>query len=313
MSVELNKVMATEKIITNEAIPLYYGDLELYYTKEKKAISELMDMPISKRLEIISNKRWGGPKQPFVVQVDITCKSLNQVLDKTFLEFIELNDKKAILNFATNYGLLSEGTVLIPESLSFYSNSKSTKINDLKYVGTYGEPITLWFKQIAEMRVVHDIWLAVKNENQEYLQDNISGEKDNYGAFILIKHRGIKNFVSTLDTWFSVSDLKSLAINFLTEFMNQKLSINWVAPKLDVNFDGIPKIYGQYYSKRILSTLWYQLFRTIIGELRFERCSVCRSWEDVTDKRTTWTKHPKCSNRERQRRIQDKKKGKSDG
>lgn len=56
----------------------------------------------------------------------------------------------------------------------------------------------------------------------------------------------------------------------------------------------------------LLSAMWYQLYLAYIGEINLRRCSVCGKWEDMANRRSTWTKHAACANYERVKRARKK-------
>ena len=52
--------------------------------------------------------------------------------------------------------------------------------------------------------------------------------------------------------------------------------------------------------------MWFQFFQAASGERKHKRCEVCKKWEDVTDKKATWTKHPECAGRVRTAKYRER-------
>jgi len=60
--------------------------------------------------------------------------------------------------------------------------------------------------------------------------------------------------------------------------------------------------------RNLLAAMWLQFLAVLSGAKKVKRCAVCGEWEDVTNNRSTWSKHPECAAREKTARYRQKNK-----
>ena len=97
-------------------------------------------------------------------------------------------------------------------------------------------------------------------------------------------------------------DLLGPASLYLTELISEKLSTNANCR--------IPRgsRSPQFVAKNLLGAIWLQFSQIVSGEVRLKRCAVCKRYMDVTDNRSTKTKHYKCARREQMKGFRAKSK-----
>ena len=88
----------------------------------------------------------------------------------------------------------------------------------------------------------------------------------------------------------------------IQKLINKKLSVSEypVTPKLLMDKNNNLKQY--LVPQNLLSAMWFQFFQAASGERKFKKCEICHKWEDVTEKRSSWSMHPNCAARVRMRR-----------
>jgi hypothetical protein len=86
--------------------------------------------------------------------------------------------------------------------------------------------------------------------------------------------------------------------------VNRQLSKHPVRPMLLMDKKNALKQY--FVPENLLAAMWFQLFQGLSGERKFKKCSVCHLWEDVTEKRANWSRHPECAGRIRTRKYREK-------
>lgn len=247
-----------------------------------------------------------------------------------FLRFAYLENEQSYLDFATQYGHLLNDPEH-PHPVDYYKTRRELHSKDSKY---YGEPIGLWDSESITLRNTFELWHWLTNKdinnlnliikwitkgNQDFIncalgdverlelfrnQNNLdeNGIPNEKGFEDLEIYNLSVGFVSTIPK----GDLLVPAKYLITERVNQSLDNFKVHPALDFTYHDFPGLLGIIEPSDLISAIWCQFFEAIVKNKRFKRCMICNQWEDVTNKRNTWAKHPECAARERTARYRAK-------
>ena len=204
-------------------------------------------------------------------------------------------------------------------------------------VQTKAEEISRWAEEIQALVFANHLWECVVQEHavplsgyfvwdypteRVLVEYGLLGKKILPGSHPLVRRR-IKVFVSRdqpfspchdkiadgrdkapeqYATW-TKGDLLGPAMLYLTELINEKLNAN-----TDCRIPQGSRS-PQFVAKNLLGAIWLQFSQIVSGEVRLKRCAVCKLYMDVTDKRSTWTKHESCAKRGQMRRYRRNSKG----
>lgn len=212
-----------------------------------------------------------------------------------FLEFSELElNENQILEFANKYGMLSEY-----ETLLHPAEGQRSEL--------FGESIEFWRREIADMHVVVDLWNALKQKNTYKLNQFITWEDKEEVKYILgTQKSGFLNKLNSPFSRFNFGDVFLPAQYVIQNEINVKLGKYPTNPRLIMDNKNQLKQYLTPSS--LLAAMWFQFYQAVTGEKLFKRCEVCRKWEDVTNNKVTWSKHPECAGRERAANYRERKK-----
>lgn len=243
---------------------------------------------------------------PFLVEKTETSNYIEYdplSLPNLFLYFAELNpdDINDILMFANKYGTLVLNKKInrsIPQTLKI------------------GEPLEFWQSQITDMKNLVNLWEWHNNRDIEKLNNVISwglpqSEYSNtvWYSFGIEEPQPIHVDTSAL----KYGDILFPALHLMAQIINEKLLDNEacrVTPMVFALTSG--KLIQRFVPHTLLGAMWFQAYQAVSGEKKFKRCSICQKWEDVTEKKATWTRHPECAGRERVRKYREKKEKKND-
>lgn len=257
-----------------------------------------------------------------------------------FLEFSELNpSENEIINFAERYGMLlktGEVEVHTPRYVFFEGETPpwlkhglgQYSITENKMsLGVYGESLNFWYREIKEIKRTIQIWHWLKEQDTEKLNLVITWIDKETVNYVFSTEEEIKTFhrkgfdaeyryleagylrSSTepiVFSRFNYGDVFLPAQYLLQRTINKKLDEYPTVPRLLL--DKKNKLIQYLVPNNLLAAMWFQFYQAVTGEKLFKRCEVCRKWEDVTNNKVTWSKHPECAGRERAANYRERKK-----
>lgn len=114
-------------------------------------------------------------------------------------------------------------------------------------------------------------------------------------------------FKTLVNGWENIKDIPSdkLRYKFFTVHVNIKLDRYPIKANLSIDS---PKLF--FAPDTLIGAMYFQFAQTIAGEKKYKKCEVCHKWEDVTEKKATWTKHPECAGRMRTAKYRERLKQK---
>lgn len=217
-----------------------------------------------------------------------------------FFEFATVEPtEEGILGFANEYGPLAN-------SLEVTLRRKG----ETQKVGV-GDPLEFWVRELERMSTVVSLWIALENNDTSALAKVIEWSEDKDGSklvratidtewgptsYVLFEDAGPDSAFRRLKP----GDLRLPARGVILYLTNEQLANYPVHLRLGMeDSSNEPKSY--YEPESLLSAMWLQFHNVAIGRNKFKQCPICHKWEDVTNKSSRWTKHPKCANRQRAR------------
>ena len=249
-----------------------------------------------------------------------------------FLRFAYLDNEQSYLDFATKYGRLLNDPER-PRPVDFNRTRREIDSNGSKF---YGEPIGLWEFESIALKNTFELWHYLINKDIDNLnliikwitKDNkdfincalgdverlkLFRSQSNIDEYGIPNEKGFGDLETyNLPVGFASrvpkGDLFIPAKYLVKERVNLSLENFKVYPALNYDYHDFPGLFGILEPSDLISAIWYQFFEAIVKNKRFKRCMICNQWEDVTTKRSTWTKHPECAARERTARYRAKSK-----
>ncbi len=219
-----------------------------------------------------------------------------------FAEFAELEPtKEAITDFANKYGLLiGKGYPVVKGSKSNFSTAV-----------TPGDPVLIWFNEIAHMKALMTIWRHYLEQNKEALAQWFYWENGQIKCVPLTKTYPGDNspyawhdFSQSVNNLLAIPKVAAQIIPgdillpvkiFVMTVVNDKLVQYPALAQITINVNGLI-LAPKFQPKNLLSVLWFQFSRYVIGELKVTPCIVCGGWVEFTDGKKMKA-HPACSNR----------------
>lgn len=302
---------------------------------------------------------------------DYNSKDFSKIKELVFWKFSQLKFdfkknsyeeiKKSIVKFAKNYGLLTEGSNIISdefsknkndidkENIDKWSQNRSI-IADKHYyhVILKGEMLSLWLKEIMQMKSLLLLWKALEKEDFTYLNKVFSVNTNiyytpykkftnneiklefnklnkeykfpiNYKIFpsynisdqcIMGKltDNNEKTIIKKNSTTISEDELLKLGFYLLSKLLKIKLTKTFSSYSKDNIGDFFIKFseYGMLVvPPNLLSYMWFDFYQFTQYNREVGWCSVCGGPEDITNRRSSWEKHKKCSDREAQKKYRD--------
>ena len=214
-----------------------------------------------------------------------------------FLEFAELDySEENMIEFANRYGLLiQEHRLQLPMSDQSFS----------------GDSLSTWKKEHRDLKNAVQIWEWLRTNDKEKLNLLIKWSEDNETVryFIGSNSMGILFSVNPPIRPYLLPRCKPGDVIFptrllLQKIINDKLGEYPVSPRLLLDDNNELKQY--LVPSSLLSAMWYQFYQAVTGKKRYKKCEICNTWEDVTDKRSSWTMHPNCAAKVRMRKLRQK-------
>ena len=212
-----------------------------------------------------------------------------------FFEFATVEPtEEGILEFANRYGPLANS----------YDYPKRRKGQFWVY---YGDSLEFWISELDCMATVVGLWIALEKNDTAALARVIEWSEDDNGfktvtvktdtySLLLIHEKRTPAIFQRL----TPGDLRLPARWFIVWWVNIKLRDDSVDLSLGIE-DSNLEFVSFLLPKSLLSVMWLQFHNAVIGRNKFKQCPICHEWEDVTNKSSRWTKHPKCANRQRAR------------
>ncbi len=277
---------------------------------------------------------------PFMVE---DKSSLNYVLyhpleeePTLFLKFAACaTDLPSILDFANQYGCLREVSTDSQFRLvrHFFMADFSLVRKRFPLRNEYDlDSLDFWRNEIEDMRKTVQIWEWLSEQNESQLAQIIKW-KETDSDFIQPFIEWDRNYIassysyggsdSPLVETFGQGDANSLysplgdyssfipgdlflpARYLIQNRINEKMIRFPSYIQLAANDEG--DVVNCIQPRNLLAAMWLQFFAVIGGTKKVKRCSVCGEWEDVSNNRSTWTKHPECAAREKTARYRQKK------
>lgn len=215
-----------------------------------------------------------------------------------FEEFAKLQEGPAdelqarIIRFANSYGDLYRGqgdrTLLV-------------LLDDL----SFGEDLSVWKKEIADMAYAFRLWRCLKNGYINKLHGTVHWEGNCVGTtwnevfnFKSFEQVFGKMPISKVDPnekylGFLKGDLIGPANYFLQEIINKKIT-GHVSPRLlrDQEFN----LHPYFMPDSLLSAMWFQLFQAVSGITNFIQCEICGGLIAIKPgNRSTKKVHTRCA------------------
>lgn len=255
-----------------------------------------------------------------------------------FLEFADLDgSEKSIVDFTNQHGLLTQGIML--ENIPHEIKDKNGCILTTRVIR--GNDLCSWRHEHFFLKHTIQVWkwlsenaaeklgLVIRWTNSNKIIDYFIGPEHDLrifhrdGGAYPQKDYSLKA-ISTGETLDIIrgelasdrsqpvlmsrlvpGDVTIPAQAVIQKMINKKLSEYPVKPMLLM--DEHNKLQQYFVPENLLSAMWFQFFQAATGAKKFKRCVVCHQWEDVTNKRSTWTKHPECAGRERTAKYRQRK------
>ncbi len=277
---------------------------------------------------------------PFMVE---DRSSLNYVLyhpleeePTLFLKFAACGSElQAVLDFANRYGCLRETSTdsqfRMVRHFFMADFSLVRKRFPLRYEYEL-DSLDFWRNEIKDMKKTVQIWEWLNDRNESQLEQLIKW-KETDSDFIQPFIEWDSEFIassnnhggsdSTFAEAFTQGDTYSLysplgdyscfvpgdvflpARYLIQNRINEKL-IRFPS-YIQLASDDEGNIINCVQPRNLLAAMWLQFFAVISGTKKVKKCSVCGDWEDVSNNRSTWTKHPECAAREKTARYRQKK------
>lgn len=231
-----------------------------------------------------------------------------------FLEFAELDiTREAIQGFANDHGLLKRKQSYITPRIAQKKGSRKAipKVahadvihGDMKYGMVYGEPYSLWAKEIVDMKLAVTIYEALDGDIKA-LEGIIIWAPENdvvrleyhYGKnerhYLLASTTYRHDFFERIKP----GDIDLPARLALQGLINRKLNLYPARPRL--LFDQSNNLEPYIVPSNLLSAIWFQVLQAAAGEKAYRRCRVCGFWEDITNRNKNWKAHAACANKDR--------------
>ena len=277
---------------------------------------------------------------PFIIETPettgyVTTMPLNDN-QTLFLDFAEIDgSEKSMIEFANQHGLLTDGTLL--ENIPHHSRAVGGGTIISKLI--WGDTLVSWQNAHFAMKHTVQLWEWLKILDLEKLSliihwyddnrairyflgaeddlramckdgaimgpDHVKRRKDNNEPLRLLNGELASELSPPgLLARFVPGDVVIPAQTAMQKIINEKLKEYPTRPMLLM--DNSNKLKQYFVPKNLLSAMWFQFFQAASGERKHKRCEVCKKWEDVTDKKATWTKHPECAGRERTAKYRER-------
>ena len=233
---------------------------------------------------------------------------------KMFLEFAEVPPtKEGIVAFANKYGNLTHGIEVVTRG---------------GWVAL-GDSLETWISEIIRMGHLTQLWEWATKHNNDALKKYFSW-RDGRIVYVPAPTEIEKQYETAVEFYnglhvevpelvlqpekygyfwegatkkgdYASSALFVILLNINLSFIFE----NRIIPQLRRNHD--KSVTPHLVPTHLLAAIWLQFFQAVAGEKNFERCSICKTWEDTTDYRSSWKKHADCANRDRVARHRLKK------
>lgn len=282
--------------------------------------------------ESFTNEGDGTPG-PFILETpESTGYIMTRPLDDNptlFLDFAGIDgSRESMISFANQHGLLTKEIMLdnIPH------DTKTVEGYTVKSKFILGDTIDLWQREHFAMKHIVQLWEWLRNRDLEKLNLSIHwydanrairytlGAEDDLRAYkkdggimgadqvwrrpdnneplnLIIRELASETYPPGLLSRFMIGSVEIPAQAVIQKVINEKLRKYPTSPMLLMNKDNHLKQY--FVPQNLLSAMWFQFFQTVSGERKYKRCEVCNKWDDVTNKRASWSKHPECAARVR--------------
>jgi hypothetical protein len=220
----------------------------------------------------------------------LRCRSLFATFAQTPLT------EDGILAFAKEYGLLGPScAVRLPEPIVLKGDPLSGIPNFCDdhtfYRMGVGESFESWSSEIATMRRMHDLWIAVRDGNLPPLrrmlaQGSIKEAESKFQTHVntpvgLFPWPDLSLSLSSAPYLKASPSLRLMAWRELQDTISNRL-IEHVNCRLIYSADrGRPRL--QFIPKNLLGALWLQFARAVDGGNEFRRCAYCQSWIEPSE------------------------------
>lgn len=229
-----------------------------------------------------------------------------------FLRFADLTGvDNEFINFANDNGLLKWSVLL--------SHTKHDK-KDANGVWSsnrlvMGDQLSDWRTEHFEMKSLTQIWRWIKDRAIEKLRLVARWTKDKnsiiffVGAEKDIKLSSIEYVHPSVRTWklfrgdgspfsqFANDDVLGPSIYLLQIGICNALKENRVNPVLMADENN--RLQPFLHPENLAAAMWFQFYQAVTSESKFKRCEICGKWENVTNKKDSWRRHPSCGGRVR--------------
>jgi hypothetical protein len=237
-----------------------------------------------------------------------------------FLRFADMDcTEQDYIHFANENGLLTGDLLLsnIP-----HNERRKEKIGDeiveveiaKKFI--VGDPLVLWQKEHFILKYTVQVWEWLKDRNTNKLALVIRWNNSNKEVKYFLgsekdlrlyhsessEHNKIMHGTLASETSNSIllshfipNDVLLPAQVLIQQQINKKLKEYRVNPVLLMDNKNMLQQY--LMPENLLSAMWFQFYQAVTGEKKYKKCEVCHKWEDITNKKSNWSKHPECAGR----------------
>lgn len=264
---------------------------------------------------------------PISEEMDVIDEAKLQSQD-IWLEFSFLgDDPEAYVGFANKYGPLGLGEVIPSDTIELSSDVERSFQSEFgeRFGERWGESAAFWREVVGAMAIMREVWENLRELNSDYFRERISfcrQERSSGQYKETLEARSLANSWWEVDSLLRDGVIFSRGIN-LTDAellrLGAKIIMDCVNHNLTYLRASSPRVAFEFANAQdaslvpavetpgLLAEIWYQLGLSLLGDKVYKRCSICGKWRNVTGLRSDSDSHPECSNRERQRRLRERK------